>query len=82
MFNIWQVMGKCAAVAKNQVFYVWPFGLVAWLAGVVFIKRGKQGQALATLNETTDLVKHQKVRWIKIEWTWTIPSKITSTHIK
>lgn len=58
-------MGKCAPVAKKEVFYVWPFGLAAWLAGVVFIDRHDRNKAATTLNETTEVVKTRKVRQIR-----------------
>ncbi|XP_046739021.1 1-acyl-sn-glycerol-3-phosphate acyltransferase alpha-like [Diprion similis] len=70
MFNIWQVMGKCAPVAKQAIFYVWPFGLAAWLGGVVFIDKRTPGKAVATLNETSKVVNTRKVKmWIFPEGT-------------
>ncbi|XP_020713811.1 1-acyl-sn-glycerol-3-phosphate acyltransferase alpha isoform X2 [Ceratitis capitata] len=39
MFEIWHVMNKCTVVAKRELFYAWPFGLAAWLAGLTFIDR-------------------------------------------
>ncbi|XP_012269802.2 1-acyl-sn-glycerol-3-phosphate acyltransferase alpha-like [Athalia rosae] len=70
MFNIWGVMGKCASVAKMEVFYAWPFGLAAWLAGVVFIDRRNSSKAVTTLNATSLLVKHEKTKmWIFPEGT-------------
>ncbi|KOB76754.1 Acyltransferase AGPAT3 [Operophtera brumata] len=35
MFNIWHIADKIAAIARKEIFYVWPFGLAAYLAGVV-----------------------------------------------
>ncbi|KAF4525316.1 hypothetical protein B566_EDAN014925 [Ephemera danica] len=34
LFWIWRYFHRMAAVAKKQIFYVWPFGLSAYLAGV------------------------------------------------
>lgn len=39
MFTQWHVMQRCTAIARKKVFWIWPFGLLAWLAGVVFIDR-------------------------------------------
>jgi 1-acyl-sn-glycerol-3-phosphate acyltransferase len=61
MFNIWQVMDKCAPVAKKELFYVWPFGLGAWLAGVVFIDRLNSKKANQQLAHASKLMKTHKV---------------------
>lgn len=60
MFNFWNVMGKCAAVAKKEVFYVWPFGIAAYLAGVVFIDRSSASKSYNKLNETSKLTQRDK----------------------
>lgn len=54
-------MGKCAAVARKEVFYVWPFGLGAWAAGVVFIDRTHRQRANNQLDEASELITNQKV---------------------
>lgn len=61
MFSFWDVMGKCAAIARKEVFYVWPFGLAAWLAGVVFIDRVNGRVANKQLIETGELMNKKKV---------------------
>jgi hypothetical protein len=61
MFNIWHVMDKCAPVAKKELFYVWPFGLGAWLAGVVFIDRLNSQKAHQQLSHASKLMKTHKV---------------------
>jgi lysophosphatidate acyltransferase len=61
MFNIWNVMEKCAPVAKKELFYVWPFGLGAWLAGIVFIDRLNSSKAHDQLNHASQLMKTEKV---------------------
>lgn len=61
MFNIWHVMGKCASIAKKEVFYVWPFGLSAYLAGVVFIDRNSPKESYRQLNVTSELMVKNKV---------------------
>lgn len=54
-------MEKCAPVAKKEVFYVWPFGLGAWLSGVVFIDRLNSSKAHDQLNHASKLMKTDKV---------------------
>ncbi|XP_021929074.1 1-acyl-sn-glycerol-3-phosphate acyltransferase alpha-like isoform X2 [Zootermopsis nevadensis] len=70
MFNIWHVMDKCAPVAKKEVFYVLPFGVGAWLAGVVFIDRLNSSKAHDQLNHAAKLMKSDKVKlWMFPEGT-------------
>ncbi|XP_063243988.1 1-acyl-sn-glycerol-3-phosphate acyltransferase alpha-like [Bacillus rossius redtenbacheri] len=70
MFNIWDVMGKCAAVAKNEVFYVWPFGLAAWLNGTVFIDRNNVHKANEQITKAGFIIREEKVKlWIFPEGT-------------
>lgn len=61
MFTIWDEVGKIAAIAKKQLFYVFPFGLTAYLAGVVFIDRNNPKAAYKQLKETSELMVHYKV---------------------
>ncbi|KOB66506.1 Acyltransferase AGPAT5, partial [Operophtera brumata] len=60
MFNIWDEVGKMAAIAKKQLFYVFPFGLTAYLAGVVFIDRTNPKAAYAQLKETSEVMVKNK----------------------
>ncbi|XP_046668864.1 1-acyl-sn-glycerol-3-phosphate acyltransferase alpha-like isoform X2 [Homalodisca vitripennis] len=70
MFDFWDVMGKCAAVARKEVFYVWPFGLAAWAAGVVFIDRKRGRVANHQLDEASSLIKLHKTKlWLFPEGT-------------
>lgn len=70
LFNIWGVLKFCAPVARKEVFYVWPFGLAAWLGGIVFIDRLNGKTANRQLAETSDLIKKKKIKlWIFPEGT-------------
>ncbi|XP_069354167.1 1-acyl-sn-glycerol-3-phosphate acyltransferase alpha-like isoform X1 [Maniola hyperantus] len=70
MFNIWDVIGKLVPVAKKEIFYVWPFGLAAYLAGVVFIDRNKSKDAYETLKSTSEVMDKNKTKiWIFPEGT-------------
>lgn len=61
MFNIWHVADKVAAIARKEIFYVWPFGLAAYLAGVVFIDRTNSKDAYKQLKVTSEVMIKNKV---------------------
>lgn len=63
MLDIWPVMDKCTAVAKKEIFYAWPFGLAAWLCGLIFIDRVNPEKAREKLKEATDYIKANKVQY-------------------
>ena len=65
MFDIWPVMEKCTVVAKKELFYAWPFGLAAWLCGLVFIDRLNTDKAREVINQATTKIKEKKVSQIK-----------------
>ncbi|XP_030243963.1 1-acyl-sn-glycerol-3-phosphate acyltransferase alpha [Drosophila navojoa] len=70
MFNIWHVMNKCTVVAKRELFYAWPFGLAAWLAGLIFIDRVRGEKARDTLNAVNRRIKEQRIKlWVFPEGT-------------
>lgn len=54
-------MDKCTVVAKKELFYAWPFGLAAWLCGLIFIDRMNTDKARTTINRATILIKEKKV---------------------
>lgn len=63
MFDLWPIMEKCTVVAKRELFYAWPFGLAAWLCGLIFIDRMNTEKARTTINEATNQLIENKV-WI------------------
>lgn len=70
MFQIWPIMNKCTVIAKKELFYVWPFGLAAYLSGLVFIPRLKSEQAKVVMNQAAEDVKQKKIKlWIFPEGT-------------
>nr|XP_014086572.2 1-acyl-sn-glycerol-3-phosphate acyltransferase alpha [Bactrocera oleae]XP_036232907.1 1-acyl-sn-glycerol-3-phosphate acyltransferase alpha [Bactrocera oleae]XP_036232908.1 1-acyl-sn-glycerol-3-phosphate acyltransferase alpha [Bactrocera oleae]XP_036232909.1 1-acyl-sn-glycerol-3-phosphate acyltransferase alpha [Bactrocera oleae] len=70
MFAIWHVMNKCTVVAKRELFYAWPFGLAAWLAGLTFIDRVRGEKARNTLNAVNSRVKLDNIKlWVFPEGT-------------
>lgn len=70
IFQLWPIMGRCTVIAKNAVFWVWPFGLAAWLSGLVFIPRTKSDEAKNVLNNAVKKISEQKTKlWIFPEGT-------------
>lgn len=65
MFDLWHVMKKCTVVAKHELFYAWPFGLGAWLAGLIFINRNHSSTARGTMNAAVEYIKKKNMKlWI------------------
>ncbi|XP_012269768.1 1-acyl-sn-glycerol-3-phosphate acyltransferase alpha [Athalia rosae] len=65
MFDIWPVMDKCTVVAKKEIFYAWPFGLAAWLSGLIFIDRMNSEKARLVINTATKHIIDQKIKlWV------------------
>ena len=54
-------MEKCTVVAKKELMYIWPFGLGAWLAGLIFIDRVNTEKARNTMNEAAEEIKKKNV---------------------
>lgn len=70
MFDLWPVMDKCTVVAKKELFYMWPFGLAAWLCGLIFIDRMNSENARHVINAATKRIKSEKIKlWIFPEGT-------------
>ncbi|XP_063232727.1 1-acyl-sn-glycerol-3-phosphate acyltransferase alpha isoform X2 [Bacillus rossius redtenbacheri] len=70
MFEMWPVMEKCTVVAKKELFYAWPFGLAAWLCGLIFIDRLNTDQARQTINKATLNLKEKQIKmWVFPEGT-------------
>lgn len=70
MFNIWEVMGKTTVVAKRQLLYVFPFGICAYLCGLIFIDRYRVEKAKSTMNEAMEKLKENNIKlWIFPEGT-------------
>lgn len=66
MFDIWHIMDKCTVVAKKELLYAWPFGLAAWLCGLIFIDRVHARRAHNSMNDAANVIKEKKVMYIQI----------------
>ncbi|KAK5650581.1 hypothetical protein RI129_001610 [Pyrocoelia pectoralis] len=70
LFDIWQIMDKCTVVAKKELLYAGPFGIAAWLCGLIFIDRVHSHSARNSVNEAADIVKRKKTKlWVFPEGT-------------
>lgn len=70
MFDIWPVMNKCTVVAKRELFFAWPFGLAAWLCGLIFINRMQSDASRKKLTDSATSIKNKKIKmWIFPEGT-------------
>ncbi|XP_058803469.1 1-acyl-sn-glycerol-3-phosphate acyltransferase alpha [Phymastichus coffea] len=70
MFDLWPIMDKCTVVAKKEIFYAWPFGLAAWLCGLIFIDRMNSEKARSVINTAVENLKENKIKlWIFPEGT-------------
>ena len=61
MAEIWGLMKRCAAVAKKEILYVFPFGGVAWLCGTVFIDRASGPESRVKMSMTAEAIRENRV---------------------
>ncbi|XP_058446773.1 1-acyl-sn-glycerol-3-phosphate acyltransferase alpha-like [Malaya genurostris] len=70
MFDFWHVMDKCTVIAKKELLYTGPFGIGAWLGGLIFIDRKNAEKAHSAMNDCTDMLKEKRVKlWVFPEGT-------------
>lgn len=60
--DIWPVMNRTTVVAKRELLFIWPFGISAWLCGLIFINRYKADSAKNTMNNAMDKLKREKIK--------------------
>jgi lysophosphatidate acyltransferase len=63
MFELWPVMKRCTVVAKRELLYAWPFGLAAWLCGLIFIDRLNSESSRQAINHSINELKGTKVSY-------------------
>lgn len=59
--EIYPVIRTFTVLAKRELFYLWPFGLAAWLCGTIFIDRLNPGEAKSSVNRTGDIIRTRQV---------------------
>lgn len=58
-------MNKTTVVAKRELLFVGPFGIAAYLSGLIFIDRVNGEKAKNTLNEAMEQLKQNKTKlWV------------------
>jgi lysophosphatidate acyltransferase len=58
-------MNKTTVVAKRELLYVWPFGLCAYLCGLIFIDRYATEKAKDTMNQAIERLKLNNIKlWV------------------
>lgn len=58
-------MNKTTVVAKRELLYVWPFGVCAWLCGLIFIDRYAAEKAKDTMNKAMEKLKKSRIKlWV------------------
>lgn len=63
-------MNKTTVVAKRELLYVWPFGICAWLCGLVFIDRYAVNKAKEAMNNALEKLKKSNTKlWVFPEGT-------------
>lgn len=66
MFHVWPIMRRCTVIARKEVFYVWPLGLAAWLAGLIYIPRTNAEKSKEIMSEACESIKVKKVSNITV----------------
>lgn len=63
--EIWPVMNKTTVVAKRELLYIWPFGVCAWLCGLIFIDRYATDKAKIAMNKAVEKLKKDNIKlWV------------------
>ncbi|XP_046403182.1 1-acyl-sn-glycerol-3-phosphate acyltransferase alpha [Ischnura elegans] len=60
--NLWKIMERCTVIVKKAVFFIWPFGLGAWLWGTIYIDRQNKESARSAVNKTSIAIKERKAK--------------------
>lgn len=81
MFDVWPVMDKCTVVAKKGLFYAWPFGIAAWLCGLIFIPRMNTDKARLIMNQAAEKIKLDKVSVVKCAHSYHLKKKSVNLHL-
>ncbi|KAG5682760.1 hypothetical protein PVAND_012093 [Polypedilum vanderplanki] len=69
MFNIWHVIQSMTVIAKKELLYAGPFGIAAYLSGLIFIDR-HSSKGKETMNQAMEVLKKNNTKlWIFPEGT-------------
>jgi len=63
--EIWPLLeGQCTVVSKKSLLYAGPFGLMAYMSGVIFIDRKKGRESRQCLHEAVQWCKEQNLKLV------------------
>ncbi|XP_066998663.2 1-acyl-sn-glycerol-3-phosphate acyltransferase beta [Anabrus simplex] len=60
--ELWPKLHRCTVISKKEIFYLWPFGLAAWLWGTIFIDRLNVEKARSTVASTASIIQNRKAK--------------------
>ncbi|CAF1436172.1 unnamed protein product [Adineta ricciae] len=71
MMRLWpEHIRYCTILAKKELFYAFPFGLTAWLAGLEYVDRKNRERSSETMRQVTKKVQEKSLRlWVFPEGT-------------
>ena len=62
---IWHTMGKVTVIAKREILYSGPFGLAAWLCGLVFINKRDMSESRELMRVAMEKLKRENIKlWV------------------
>jgi hypothetical protein len=62
---IWHTMGKVTVIAKRELLYAGPFGLAAWLCGLVFINKRDVTESRELMRVAMEKLKRENIKlWV------------------
>lgn len=63
--EIWPVMNKTTVIARMLLLFAGPYGVAAWLAGIIYINKSSKGGGVNKMNEAVEYLKKKKTKlWV------------------
>ncbi|XP_071439797.1 1-acyl-sn-glycerol-3-phosphate acyltransferase alpha-like isoform X2 [Hetaerina americana] len=62
LMHLWESFHPMAVVIKKEVFYVWPFGLAAYLAGAIYVDRSRGKNAFYSIEASAQRAAQDKIK--------------------
>ncbi|CRK90843.1 CLUMA_CG004533, isoform A [Clunio marinus] len=65
MLEIWPVMKRTTVIARMLLLFAGPFGIGAWLCGLVFINKDSADRGKKKMNKAMEKLKNEKTKlWV------------------
>lgn len=55
--EIWPYMDKTTVIARMLLLFAGPFGIAAWLAGLIFINKSSKDRGISKINSAIEELK-------------------------